>query len=456
MLRPVNFAMFQRHIGNEVDYACTALSKKRERPSPKAAIPTRSFPAAFCRTVRAVEILHEVWTGKFAPPVTDDHNPCLVLFLNGSTWSYDCGTLVAPDDGEMLKGLNLRQYRGFESYQLADLARVNLVVGKNNSGKTSILEAVELLLSEGSPSALVESVERREEFRMGARYEADLSHVFHGHRCTPGASFELSSSPSHQRLTGQILSIEEVGEDADRWEMMVKRYPGHDRNEEPVAAFGLSLAFDQQRPTVLPITENGSLIRGPWSRTRSNGHSRRSASFLNLKLSSMQSAWNAVLEEGREKEIVEAMHILMPKIDSIHFLVGDRRQGILVGQKGVQPRLPIGSYGDGMRRLLAISLALVGTKNGCLLIDEIDTGLHWTVMEDMWRLVVEAAQRSNVQVFATTHSYDCIRGLGALIKSQPDLSESVAIQKVHRSLEQAVCIPGKDIPIVVEQDIEVR
>ncbi len=356
---------------------------------------------------------------------------------------------------EMLKVLKLSQYRGFESYQLADLARVNLVVGKNNSGKTSVLEAVELLLSGGSVSAMVESVERREEFGTGSRYDADLSHVFHGHQCTPGASFKLSST-RHQSLTGKILALEDIGEDADRWEIMLEQIQMYDPEKEPGVAFGLSLGLDKQPPIMLPITENGSLIRGPWSRTRDNGQSRRGASFLNLKLSSMQSAWNAVLEEGREEEIVEAMRILMPRIDSIQFLVGNRRQGILVGQKGVQLRLPIGSYGDGMRRLLAISLALVSTKNGCLLIDEIDTGLHWTVMEDMWRLVVEAAQRYNVQVFATTHSHDCIEGLSALIKSRPDLSESVAIQKVHRSLERAVCIPGEDIPIIVEQEIEVR
>ena len=356
---------------------------------------------------------------------------------------------------EMLKVLNLRRYRGFESYRLTDLARVNLVVGENNSGKTSILEAVELLLSGGSVSAMVKSAERRGEFSTGSRYDADLSHVFHGHRCAPGASFKLSS-PGRQSLTGQILALEDIGKDADKWEIMLEQLRVYDPDKEPEAAFGLSLVLDKQRPVMLPITEDGSLIRGPWSRSRSNGHTRRSASFLNLELSSMQTAWNAALEEGGEEEIVKAMHILMPNIDSIHFLVGTRSQGILIGEKDVKLRLPIGSYGDGMRRLLAISLALVGTKDGCLLIDEIDTGLHWTVMEDMWRLVVEAAQRYDVQVFATTHSYDCIRGLGALIKSQPDLSESVAIQKVHRSLEQAVCIPGEDIPTVVEQDIEVR
>lgn len=356
---------------------------------------------------------------------------------------------------EILKVINLRKYRGFESYRLTDLARVNLVVGMNNSGKTSILEAVELLLSGGNPSAMVKSAKRRGEFSTGSKYDADLSHVFHGHRCAPGASFKLYS-PGRQSLTGQILALEDIGEDVDRWKIMLEQLRVYDPDKEPEPAFGLSLILDKQRPVMLPLTEDGSLIGGPWSHSRSNGHTHRSASFLNFELSSMQTAWNAALEEGGEKEIVKAIHILMPNIDSIHFLVGPRSQGILIGEKDVKLRLPIGSYGEGMRRLLAISLALVSTKGGCLLIDEIDTGLHWTVMEDMWRLVVEAAQRYDVQVFATTHSYDCIRGLGALIKSQPDLSESVSIQKVHRSLEQAVCIPGEDIPTVVEQDIEVR
>ena len=118
--------------------------------------------------------------------------------------------------------------------------------------------------------------------------------------------------------------------------------------------------------------------------------------------------------------------------------------------------MPIGSYGDGMRRLLAISIALVATENGCLLIDEIDTGFHWTVMEDLWKLVAEAAQRSNVQVFATTHSFDCVKGLGALVRDRPDLQNLVSIHKIHSSLNKGVCVLGEEIPIAVEQDIEVR
>lgn len=356
---------------------------------------------------------------------------------------------------EMLKALNLRQYRGFESYKLTDLARVNLLVGKNNSGKTSILEAVELLLSGGSVSAMQESARRRGELRENMRFEIDIAHVFHGHRFTPGASFELSDSQSHQRLIGKILPFEEVAEEVERRSKGIQRWMSY-LGEEHAAAFALRIVLDKRPPIVLPITADGLLIDGPWSRSSSNGHSHRAVTFMDIELSSMQSAWNAIAEKKREQEIVEAMRILMSTIDSIYFRAGDHKEGILIGREDVELRLPIGTYGDGMRRLLAISLALVSTENGCLLIDEIDTGLHWTVMEDMWRLVVETAERYDVQVFATTHSYDCIKGLDALMKSRPDLSESVAIQKVHRSLEQAVCIPGEDIPIVVEQDIEVR
>ena len=369
---------------------------------------------------------------------------------------YDCGCAGALGNA-MLKALKLRYFRGFESYRLADLARVNLLVGKNNCGKTSVLEAVEFLVSGGRISLFRESAERRGELDQDLGYDVNVSHVFYGHRCLPGAGFELSSSGSQLSLEAKILSLDEIGEATpDWWSMLTKRRKQLDLDEEPAIAYGLSLFADGVSKVVLPIAENGALLDPFGPHTPSNGYSAGAARLLNFELSSMGKAWNDVLAEGRESEVVEAMRILMPEIDSIHFLAGRRRQGILVGQQGVKPRLPVGSYGDGMRRLLAISLALASTRDGCLLIDEIDTGLHWTVMEDMWRLVVETAQRSNVQVFATTHSFDCIKGLGTMIRSRSDLAPLVAIQRIHPSLKQAVAVPGEDVTIAVEQDIEVR
>ena len=181
-----------------------------------------------------------------------------------------------------------------------------------------------------------------------------------------------------------------------------------------------------------------------------------------LERSSMSEMWDKVVIEGKEKDVVGAMKILESKLNSIVFLAGDgyfryeAQGGILAGFEGEQGRLPLGSFGEGMRRLLALSLALAKTQNGILLVDEIDAGLHYSVMGDMWLLVAQTAKRHNIQVFATTHSFDCVRGLDWLCRSHPDLGEEVSIQKIEPELSMAVALDAAQIKISVEQDIEVR
>ena len=329
----------------------------------------------------------------------------------------------------MLNGLTLRGYRSFDVYRMTGVARVNLVVGRNNCGKTSILEAIQLLVS-GDPSALRESALRRNEL---TEHGADISHVFYGHASAPGTSFELSGHDNRPQLTATILPPDDASDAV---------IPGYDRQ--------LRIAHSDTPESFLPVTENGVLPNVILPEMPPK------ARFLDSDPRSMHATWNNVRAEGRRTEVLEALQLLEPEVDEIVYPTeGEWRRSIELGQRDSDRRLPIGSYGDGMRRLLALSLALIGTDE-CVLIDEIDTGLHWTVMEDMWRLAIETARRSNVQVFATTHSYDCIRGLGSLVRSRPDLADDLAIHKMHRSLAQSVCIPGTEIAVAVEQDIEVR
>ena len=210
----------------------------------------------------------------------------------------------------------------------------------------------------------------------------------------------------------------------------------------------------------MPVTEDGSFqLDNPnrWMRDRPSERPVHFYSLESLNPGSMGGVWDTVVTRGLEAEVVDDMRLLEPDLESIHFLTsagpGSR---ILVGLSGGGHRLPIDNYGDGMRRLLAMRLSFVGAANGFLLIDEIDTGLHWTIMEDMWQFVVKVAQKLKVQIFATTHSYDCIRGLGSLLQSRPELDDQVSIQKIHGSLKQAACLRGDQIRVAVEQDIEVR
>lgn len=358
----------------------------------------------------------------------------------------------------MLKSLKMVGFRGFESYALDSLSRVNLVVGKNNSGKTSVLEAVDLLLSGGSSASISSSAQRRDEmrpleWRPGVRRVPNITHMFHGHRCEPGAKFELLGSQGTGRVGVYLCSLDEL-DDGILSRMFEQPFPPE---ASPAMALAITLSAPDDPNLVLPVTEGGLLLQDP----RRRWPTRPSARFLSL--TSMDSpflrdAWNALVTDGRELDVVEDMKLLMPEIESIHFLTSDRmtREGIVVGVRGQASRHPLGTFGDGMRRLLLLRLALANNADGCVLVDEVDTGLHWTVMAGMWRLLVEVAQKSHLQLFATTHSHDCILGLASMVRSHPELADAVSIHKIDTSLPRAVSIQGADVPAAIESGIELR
>ncbi|HUE00657.1 MAG TPA: ATP-binding protein, partial [Bryobacteraceae bacterium] len=117
--------------------------------------------------------------------------------------------------------------------------------------------------------------------------------------------------------------------------------------------------------------------------------------------------------------------------------------------------IPIGSMGDGMWRMLAMAIAITQCRGGVLLVDEIDTGLHYTVMSQMWRLIFNAAKELDVQVFATTHSYDCVYSL-AQICVDPDPTNSVTVQRIEAGKSMSVPYDQEEITVAAQREIEVR
>ena len=116
-------------------------------------------------------------------------------------------------------------------------------------------------------------------------------------------------------------------------------------------------------------------------------------------------------------------------------------------------RIPIGSMGEGIWRLLGIALALAEARGGVLLVDEIDAGLHYSVLVDMWRLVFETARSLDVQVFATTHSRDCYEALAAI--AEPGRGE-ILLQRIERGKVDAVAFSEVEIRQAAERGLEVR
>lgn len=172
--------------------------------------------------------------------------------------------------------------------------------------------------------------------------------------------------------------------------------------------------------------------------------------------------WDRVLLTPAEDDVIRALGIIQPGVERLAYIgrASDARAAFgsfmvkFAGEKS--ERLPIGSMGDGMKRLLALSLHLVAAANGVLLVDEIDTGLHHSVLTKAWELTARTALANNTQVFATTHSLDCIRSLAWLCDGAPELRDRVSVHRIEADRPEAIRYSGHELITAIEHELEVR
>ena len=143
-----------------------------------------------------------------------------------------------------------------------------------------------------------------------------------------------------------------------------------------------------------------------------------------------------------EKYIIEALQIINPQIERINFLnnneadrPGRKERVPVVTLKGDARKYLLSSMGDGINRILTIILAMLNCKDGVFLLDEFETGLHYSVQGELWKIIFLLAEKLNVQVFATSHSSDCInsfaevnkQGVGMLFRLERRKGEIIAV-----------------------------
>lgn len=113
--------------------------------------------------------------------------------------------------------------------------------------------------------------------------------------------------------------------------------------------------------------------------------------------------------------------------------------------------------GDGINRVLTIILALVNSDNGFLLLDEFENGLHYSVQEKLWNIIFNLAQKLNIQVFATTHSEDCIYGFEQVLNNTNNKADGKLIRlDVINGVIRQVEFNANELKIANDQAIETR
>ncbi len=317
----------------------------------------------------------------------------------------------------MLKNIQLSNYKKFSTFEISDLKRINLIAGKNNTGKTSLLEAIFFHHDWTAPDALIKSFAWRGIRAMSAPDSVFAPH-FHNYDTNVPLRIEVKTDDDIERL--------EVILDADS---RVKRVQikeqdvASDKMSQPESG---SDSVHQVGLRVVRFLNNTEINSADLTlKVRRHGETDMQMEFstapqpvapaVYLNIPAMNSG-KADAERFGEMEILNEtdellrlLRIVSPEIRDITTIVQDSGS-MLFADIGLKRKVPINLLGGGTRHLLSIALAFGKARKGSLLLDEIDAGLHYSVMPQVWKWIDEASAHYDCQVFATSHSYEIVRG----------------------------------------------
>jgi energy-coupling factor transporter ATP-binding protein EcfA2 len=370
---------------------------------------------------------------------------------------------------DLIRTLEVGGFRALADLQVNGFGKVNLVTGKNNSGKSSLLEAIRILVTGGAPETIYDILDYREELGSAGDAErlyspTDLEpfcNLFNGFpdlaRSEKGFSISavgsLPESISHINVSINwfIRKSDPVGP-SSRYE------PASNDALDDVDSFPALQIQIAARTRVLPLDR---FRRRYAMRPESDAASRPCIyldPFSSRSTSQMGALWDAIALTDAEQEVVKALQVISPEIQAVSMIARDGRSSSrkAIAKSSLYPEpLPLRTFGDGMNRLFGVILSLCNARNGVLLVDEIENGLHYSIQTDVWRTLFRLARDLNVQVFATSHSWDSVR---AFQKAATESPEDGVLVRLSRKDDQIIptLFTERELEIVTRDQVEVR
>ena len=368
-----------------------------------------------------------------------------------------------PNSQLHLPNLTIKEFRGIKSLSIPKLGRVTLFAGKNAVGKTSVLESVAMFATRSHFSMLSRLQKNREEFM---NMEDDLPNIealFYRREALENEPVVIGSLDKANQLTIEKVSFNRLSEEQRKSvERFIKLY----RSDRPLQLF--IVKFKDQE-IVFPQTNLQKDTEDIQKRLRfwryyeqEEISSRIPFEVLGTGLLSNQKIgqlWDKIALTDKENQAVEPLKLIFgDKLDRIAVTGENRRYGrrVIVKLKDHSDPVPLKSLGDGAVRLFSISLALANSHGGILTIDEAENGIHHSIQKDFWNMILQTAYKNDIQVLATTHSWDCTRGF-AQTAIENENSKGLLI-RLDRHGEEVKAIPysEEELKVAVDQGIEVR
>lgn len=313
----------------------------------------------------------------------------------------------------MYRSFEARNFRCFRDLTINDLERVNLIAGINNVGKTALLEALFLHCGGYNPELTIRlnafrGIETMK-FESGEWIETPWDSLF----ADFDASKKIELAGVDEATGHRSLSLEIVhkAEELVELSQFLRHVP--DRPERlPLSSKGIQvlrlvykenerktgkyyMIFDLNGLRAVPIPPPP-----PFQAFFLTARTR-------IPLQEDAERFGRLELMGRQEALLKALRVIEPRLRRLAVVVAGGVP-IIHGDIGLNRLVPLPVMGEGMTRLATLVLAVANAPNGVVLIDEIENGLHHTILPQVWRAIGETARDFDTQVFATTHSLECI------------------------------------------------
>ena len=342
--------------------------------------------------------------------------------------------------------IQIQRFRGINNCTIDKLGKhVNLFVGRNNCGKTSVLDAI-FLLTGMSNADLIRRINILREYRY-----SDFTNLavlnFYNFDITKNINLQCDEDTTTKR---ELIISPIIDEDLNN----IKIDSISNQTENKIIK--LELKFSKREGALtnteyVSIGEDDNNIESIESSEKKSNRKQNSTNFPQFKITKpdrykesidcvfLNSKYSLTIEnktlssiiENKQKDIIiNSLNRIDSKITDIA-IIGNN---VLI-DVGLNKLIPLEVLGDGIRKLLTIITAIYKCKDGIVLIDEIDNGLHYSSMSVLWDTILYSAKEFNVQIFATTHNIDSLKALKSVLEITEYISEqeNIACYRLRHS-----------------------
>lgn len=375
----------------------------------------------------------------------------------------------------MLNSLFIKNYKNIPFLELPTLKRVNLLWGKNNVGKSTLLEALSIYASNGNLKQLYELLRLRGEDLQAFKSRNNITVEDEVNAFLPLASNydksvfdkgegiqigETANNPLKIKLV-KINTIIRQDKNGKRQVRRIVSEIGVQTTEDTINSYIALQVNNESKGIEYQIALDGHGIPDENFFEKESVPVNIPFQFISCKWAQpidIDQLWSTISMSENEEEVITALKIIEPTIERFNILSkeGDdsKKRIPFVRIKDTDKLVRLSSMGDGINRILHIILALINCKGGIFLLDEFENGLHYSVQEQLWKIIFKLANQLNIQVFVTTHSNDCINSFAKVATEE----DSLALRMDHEVEQLSVQLyeKPKDLLFAIEKNIEIR